>query len=75
MGARPRGEREAPIIRRGASRAAAGGTTRSLDDPDPGHQSGHFAAEGTSECGGSGFTGRGDSAWLTAHWGWIPARE
>ena len=32
----------------------------------------HFDGEGASPCGASGFTGRGDSAWLTAHWGWIP---
>ena len=35
----------------------------------------HFEDVVASLCGGSGFTGRIDSAWFTAHCGWIPARE
>ncbi len=61
-----------------AARGRAEGVGRSARegrrDDGPGALD-HFDSVVAAGPGVSGFAGRIDSAWLTAHWGWMPERE
>jgi hypothetical protein len=35
----------------------------------------HFGSSGSGRVAGFGFFTLGGSAWIMAHWGWIPPRE
>jgi hypothetical protein len=35
----------------------------------------YFVDDVSAGAAGVGFLGMGGSAWIIAHWGWIPARE